>query len=315
MLLLVPIPWAKLVWVFPFLSVLAPSERSYEQRQRRHKQITDWGRQMIRHLRRWLPNRYVVVVADSTYAVIELLACALGMPQPATVITRLRLDAALYDPAPERKKGTNGRPRLKGTRQPTLAHRLADPQTVWETVTVSWYGGQKRTVEVATGTALWYHTGLPPVALRWVLIRDPQGKFVPQALLCTDQEGTATQIIEWFVLRWQVEVTFHEVRSHLGVETQRQWSDLAILRTTPALLGLFSLVTIFAHQLLQEQPLPIRQTAWYTKALPTFAGTLAFVRKQLWPVTLSCMSPVPPDMVEIPRALFEQLTEALAFAA
>ncbi len=209
---------------------------------------------MIRQLRRWLPNRSLVVVADSASAVIELLACALGMPQPVTVMTRLRLDAALYDPAPERKKGTNGRPRLKGARQPALAHRLADPQTVWETVTVSWYGGQTRTVEVATGTALWYHTGLPPVALRWVLIRDPQGKFVSQALLCTNQMVTVTQLIAWFVLRWQVEVTFHEVRSHLGVETQRQWSGLAILRTTPALRGLFFLVTIFAHQLLQEQP-------------------------------------------------------------
>lgn len=315
MMLLVPIPWAKRVWALPFLSVLAPSERYYEQRKRRHKKITDWGRQMIRQLRRWLPNRPLVVVADSSYAVIELLACALGFQQPVTVITRLRLDAALYEPAPERKKGTNGRPRLKGARQPTLAHRLADPQTMWETVTVSWYGGQRRTVEVAAGTALWYHTGLPTVALRWVLIRDPQGKFVPQALLCTDQGVTATQIIEWFVLRWQVEVTFHEVRSHLGVETQRQWSDLAILRTTPALLGLFSLVTIFAHQLLQEQPLPVRQTAWYTKALPTFADTLAFVRKQLWPVTLSCMSPAQPDMVEIPRALLDRLTETLTFAA
>ena len=201
---------------------------------------------MIRQLRRWLPNRSLVVVADSAYAAIELLACAQGFQQPVTVITRLRLDAALYDPAPERTKGTNGRPRLKGARQPTLAQRLADPHTVWETVMVSWYGGQQRTVGVVTGTALWYHTGLPPVALRWVLIRDPQGKFDPQALLCTDQAVTATQIIQWFVLRWQVEVTFHEVRSHLGVETQRQWSDLAILRTTPALLGLFSLVTIFA---------------------------------------------------------------------
>ncbi len=220
MMLLVPIAWAKRVWALPFLSVLAPSERYYEQRKRRHKKIADWGRQMIRQLRRWLPNRPLVVVADSSYAVIELLACALGFHQPVTVITRLRLDAALYEPAPERKKGTNGRPRLKGTRQPTLAHRLADPQTMWETVTVSWYGAQQRTVQGATGTALWYHTGLPTVALRWVLIRDPQGKFVPQALLCTDQGVTATQIIEWFVLRWQVEVTFHEVRSHLGVETR-----------------------------------------------------------------------------------------------
>jgi hypothetical protein len=110
-------------------------------------------------------------------------------------------------------------------------------------------------------------------------------------------------------------MTFHEVRAHLGVETQRQWSDLAILRTTPALLALFSLVTVFAHQLLQGQPLAVRQAAWYTKALPTFSDTLAFVRKPLWPVTLSYLSPAKPDMIAIPRALFERLTQTLAFAA
>lgn len=269
----------------------------------------------MRQLRRWLPDRYLVIVADSAYAGISLLACTQGMAQPVTVITRLRLNAALYEPAPERQKGTKGRPRLKGARQPTVAQRLADPTTIWETVTVAWYGAEKRTVEGATGTALWYHTGLPTVALRWVLIRDPLGTFVAQALLSTDQAIAPTQIIEWFVLRWQVEVTFHEVRSHLGVETQRQWSDLAILRTTPALLGLFSLVTMFAHQLLQGQKLSVRQAAWYSKALPTFAATLACVRKQLWPVALFSMSPTQPEMVEIPRALFERLTETLAFAA
>jgi len=111
MMVLAPIPWAKRVWALPFLSILAPSERYYEQRGRRHKKITDWGRQMIRQLRRWLPDRYLVVVADSSYAVLELLACAAGLLVPVTVITRLRLDAALYDPAPVRKAGTNGRPR------------------------------------------------------------------------------------------------------------------------------------------------------------------------------------------------------------
>jgi hypothetical protein len=180
------------------------------------------------------------------------------MIEPVAIVTRLRLDAALYDPAPVRKPGTNGRPRKKGTRQPTLAKRLVDPTTAWQSVTVAWYGGTTRTVELASETAVWYHTGLPPVAIRWVLIRDPQGQFDPQALLCTDQQACAQAILEWFVLRWQMEVTFHEVRAHLGVETQRQWSDLAILRTTPALLALFSLVTIFAHQLLQGQPLPVR---------------------------------------------------------
>jgi hypothetical protein len=112
---------------------------------------------------------------------------------------------------------------------------LGDPKTTWEQLTVAWYGGQQRMVEVATGTAVWYYNGLPPVAIRWVMLRDPQAQFVPQALLCTDQAITPTQIIEWFVLRWQMEVTLHEVRTHLGVETQRQWSDLAILRTTPVL--------------------------------------------------------------------------------
>ena len=170
-------------------------------------------------------------------------------------------------------------------------------------------------VEVTSGTAIWYHNGLPPVPVRWVLLRDPQAQFLPQALLCTDQAVSASQIIEWFVLRWQVEVTLHEVRTHLGVETQRQWSDLAILRTTPALLGVFSLVTLFAQALLGGKPLPVRQAAWYAKAQPTFTETLAFVRQQLWPATGFCMSPGTSEMVEIPRAFLERLTETLAFAA
>jgi hypothetical protein len=237
------------------------------------------------------------------------------MINPVTIVTRLRLDAALYDPAPVRQPGTNGRPRKKGARQPSLAQRLTDPNTVWQRVTVAWYGGTTRTVELASGTAVWYHNGLPPVAIRWVLIRDPQGQFDPQALLYTDQEAQPQAILEWFVLRWQMEVTIHSVRAHLGVETQRQWSDLAILRTTPALLTLFSLVTIFAHQGLQGQPLPVRQAAWYAKALPTFSDTPAFVRQHLWPVALFYLSPAKRDIVEIPRALFERFIQTLAFAA
>jgi hypothetical protein len=162
---------------------------------------------------------------------------------------------------------------------------------------------------------VWYHSAKPVVPLRWVLIRDPEGKFEPQALLCTNQTTPAPQIVEWFVQRWQVEVTFEEARAHLGVETQRQWSDLAILRTTPALLGLFSLVTVFAHQLLQGKSLAVRQAAWYQKQRPTFSDTLAFVRQQLWPVNISWMSPTKDDVVIIPKALFDRLTDTLAYAA
>ncbi len=163
-----------------------------------------------------------------------------------SIITRLRLDACLYDPAPMREAGKRGRRALKGKAQPKLSQRLTDPATQWEKHPLSWYGGTTREMEIATGTALWYQSPVPPVAIRWVLIRDPKGQYEPMALLCTDQDVDAAQMVEWFVWRWTVEVTFHEVRDHLGVETQRQWADLAILRTTPALLGLFSLVTIFA---------------------------------------------------------------------
>jgi DDE superfamily endonuclease len=315
MQVLAEIPWAGRIWGLPFLTVLAPSERYNQIRGRRHKTLPEWGRQMIRQLRRWLPDRALVVIADSTYAVLELLADAARLPRPVTVVTRLRLDAALYDPAPPRGPGTMGRPRSTGERQPTLATRLLDPDTAWETLTVPWYGGRTAQVEAATGTAHWYHRGLPPVCLRWVLLRDPLGQFDPQALLSTDPTVVPAQIITWFVARWSLEVTFHEVRAHLGLETQRQWSDLAILRTTPALLGLFSLVTLFAAARLHDQPLPMRQTAWYAKTAPTFSDTLAFVRHQLWPITVFSTSPASNDVVEIPRALFDRLTDTLAFAA
>jgi hypothetical protein len=313
LMLLVSIPWAGRIWALPFLTVLAPSERYCEQRGLPHKKITDWARQMLLQVRRWLPERPLVIVADSSYAVIELLARCARLRQPITMITRLRLDAALYDPAPP--YAGRGRPRKKGQRQVTLAQRLTASETDWHLLRVPWYGRGERLVEVATATAIWYHTGLPPVAIRWVLIRDPLGHFKSQALLCTDLTLPPAQILTWFVQRWQLEVTFEEVRAHLGVETQRQWSDLAIARTTPALLALFSLVTLLAHQLLHGQPLPARQAAWYTKSLATFSDTLALVRAQLWPSMLFSISHSPSDVVKIPRVAFRHLTDMRAFAA
>jgi hypothetical protein len=313
--LLAEIPWAQRVWALPCFTVLAPSARYHQERGRRHKTLADWGRQMLLQLRRWRPDRELIAVADSTYAALDLLAACAGLPHPVVVITRLRLDAALYDPVPPRPPGTVGRPRKKGARQPTLAQRLADPATAWQPLTVRWYGGHPRAIEVATGTAVWYHSGLPPVALRWVLIRDPAGEFDPQALLCTDAAHAAQPIVEWFVLRWQLEVTVHEARTHLGVETQRQWSDLAIQRTTPALLGLFSLVTLIAHELLQGQALPVRRAAWYTKPLPTFVDTLALVRRELWAVPVFSLSPGATDLLQIPRSRWDRMTDALTYTA
>ena len=314
-MLLVPIPWARRVWALPFLTVLAPSERYYENKARGHKKLTDWARQMLLQVRRWLPERVLVVVADSSYAAILFLERLQRLPNPICMIARLRLDAALYKPAPPRKPGQTGRPRLKGARLPTLEQIRQDPKTTWKKVTIrDWYGEKRRQIEIASCTAVWYHSGMPPLAIRWVLIRDPKGEFRSQALLCTNLSVDPVQIVEWFVLRWQLEVTFQEVRAHLGVETQRQWSDWAIIRTTPALLGLFSLVTLLAHCSTHQGKLPIRQASWYAKPLPTFSDALAAVRHQLWQAMSFHTSVPETEMQKVPRVLLKRFTDALCYA-
>jgi hypothetical protein len=229
-MLLVPVPWAGRVWALPFLSILAPSERYATERGKQHKKITDWARQALLLVRRWWPEREIVAVADSAYASLRLLAsCRRFLPKAVTFVTRLRLDAALYDPAPLRRAGQIGRPRLKGERLPNLSAVAEDPSTAWTPTTVDeWYGSGERTVEVASATAVWYSTGLPAVPIRWVLVRDTEGEFATQALLCTDLAARPEQILGWFVLGWQIETTFQEARRHLGIETQRQWSEMAI---------------------------------------------------------------------------------------
>jgi hypothetical protein len=316
LMLLVPIPWAARTWALPVLTALAPSERYDREQGRRHKSLTDWARQLLLAVRRWWPERAIVAVADSTYAALEFLAACRSWRAPVTVVTRLRLDAALYDPAPPRRPHQTGRPRLKGQRQPTLAALAADPTTTWTEITVAhWYGAGKRTVEVVSATAVWYHSGLPPVPLRWLLIRDPQGRFATQALLCTDLTVAPAQILAWFVQRWQLEVTFEEARRHLGLESQRQWSEAAIRRTTPVLLGLFSLITLLAQRQMPGQVGAVRQAAWYRKQQPTFADALALVRREVWRHHAFPTSPSTGEIVEVPRAVVERLTEALCYVA
>jgi hypothetical protein len=316
LMLLVRIPWAARIWALPVLTALAPSTRYDAARGRRHKTLTDWARQLLLVVRRWWPERAIVAVADSTYAALEFLAACRAWRAPVTVVTRLRLDAALYDPAPPRRPGQTGRPRRKGARQPTLAAVAADPSTTWTTLTVAhWYGTGERAVEVASATAVWYHSGLPPVPLRWVLIRDPHGKFATQALLCTDPAADPAQILAWFIQRWQLEVTFEEARRHLGVEPQRQWSEAAIRRTTPVLLGLFSLVTLLAHRQMPDPGGCVRHAAWYRKRHPTFADALALVRRDLWRHQAFSMSPDDGEMVKVPRAIAECWADTLCYVA
>lgn len=313
MMLLCEIPWADRVWALPFLTVLCPSERYHQERGHRHKKLTDYARQMILQLSRWLPERTLIIVCDSSFAAIEFLA---SVADRATVITRLRLDAALYEPAPPPLSGQPGRPRKKGQKLPKLETHLTDKATTWTRLLVShWYGRTNYEVEVATGTALWYHSGMPPVAIRWVLVRDPKGKFDAKGFLSTDPGLRPLAILTFFVRRWRVEVTFEEVRRHLGLETQRQWSALALLRSTPCLMGSFSLITLMADALASQGGLSVRQSAWYAKEHPTFSDALAGVRVGLWQQVYFSMSTRKTETLKIPKPLFERLTGALAYAA
>jgi hypothetical protein len=169
LMLIAPIPWARRDWALPFCTALTPSERYYRDRGRRAGKLTDRARQMLLMVKRWLPQRDIVIVADSSVAAIELLA---AVSPPVCVITRLLLDAALYEAAARRRSDKIGRPRREGVRLPPLQTVLANARTSWQTVTVArWYSQGERNVDVASGTAVWYHAGKPVVPLRWVLTR------------------------------------------------------------------------------------------------------------------------------------------------
>ena len=176
-------------------------------------------------VRHWLPNRKIIIVADSSYAALELLNSLLTLTNPVYMVTQLRLDAALYEPAALRKPGTIGRPCKKGERLPKLSEVLEDKQTVWQTVIVDdWYGQDPTQAEITSDTAAWHHSGMPAVPLRWVLIRDPNGRSEARALLCTDQNADSVQILTWFVRRWKAEVTFQV--THIRENSWHAWQKL-----------------------------------------------------------------------------------------
>lgn len=311
--LLAEVSWAQRVWALPFLTVLAPSERFAANAGRRHKTIVDWARQMILQLHRWLPDRQKFVVFDVAYNGQQLLE---AVRRYVTVVAQMKLNSALYAPPPPRQPGQRGGRRKVGERLPKLAEVLHDPLTRWTRVRASfWYGGRDVELDIVTGTALWYYPGNPAVPIRWVLVRDPLGKLEPHAFLSTDLTMGALDILRIYVRRWCIEVTFEEARRHLGIETQRQWSDLAIARTTPCLLGVFSITAILADRLHARQPLQVRSAAWYQKPLPTFSDALAAVRRHLWASANKSHSRSDPDCETIPAPLFQRLTDALAYAA
>ena len=325
LMLLTRIGWAGRHWALPFLTALVPATFAPVVAGRRHKTVTDYAQQMLVCRRRWLPERDLVVVADGGYAKREFRRHCQSMSKPIVVVTKLRKDASLYQPGPPRRPGQIGRPRVVGARLPSPTAVLDDPATQWIPYRATGSDGSTARVELASGVALWYHSGPPRLPIRWVVIRYLEERRGPYALLCTDTEAEPPRILQWYLLRWQVKVTpyqvrgrlFEELRAHLGMETQRQWSERAIARTTPALFGLFSVVTLAADILIEQRGgMAPRTAAWYDKTSPSFADAIALVRRHLWVQQGTFMpSEREHESIKVPRLLYHRMLDTLAYAA
>jgi len=279
MMLIVPLPWCKRPWALPFLTVLAPSKKANEKSGRRHKTSIDWTRQMLKLVSRWL-NHTWILVGDGAYACMELARDC--VKNNVTLISRLRLDAQLFE-FPVFLSNKVGRKPVKGKRI-HLKNFLSDPKQNWRLLTVNWYGGEQKTIECLSFVCLWYHAGQIPLPLHIVLVKTSGGKNEAEVFFSTNINNTPLQIINWFVLRWNIEVTFEESRAHLGVETQRQWSDNAIQRTTPLLMGIYSILTLIAFKMNALKTILVQETtSWYDKKGElTFVDIIVTVRRSIW---------------------------------
>lgn len=276
----------------PFLTVLVPSEDGNKKMNRRHKTLHDWTRQAVLQIRKWYPHREIILVADSEFATAETVkTCS---RHNVSFVSRLKLNARLYDFPFEVKIG---RPRNKGLRLPTAEERINNPYTAWELTEVAWYGNKRKITQYLTGTCLWHvmsHSNTP-MKIRYVLMTDPLNKFKPILLMSSDESLNPIEIIETYVTRWNIEVTFHEAREHLGIETQRQWSDRSILRSTPILFGLYSLVFLIGEGLINNNKLKLESTAWYTKSDFKFSDILSSIRRCSLEGSYFCKQQFPQD--------------------
>lgn len=268
---------------------------------------------MILQVRRWFPEQTIILVGDGAYAVVSLALCCAGLSNPVSLVSRLRMDAALYDFPPQNQPVKRGPKPKKGARQRSLKARIDDPSTIWTAIEVIWYGGLVRTMEVISGVCLWYTPGLNPVPIKWVVVRDPEGKIRTEAFFSANTDASEKQIINWFILRWNIEVTFEELRAHLGVETQRQWSDKAISRATPCLFALFSIIVLMAIEILKGKAMPALTSAWYSKREATFSDVIALVRKHIWSAKYFVNSSKNEEFTNLNDDFFKSIIETLCY--
>jgi len=275
-MLLTPIPFLKRMVALPFLTVLTWSEKRARELKIRHKSPQKCAAQVVCLLRSWIPSRQMRLVVDAGYACVELFTQCIKYK--VTLITRLRANARLFDLPPPRT-GKKGRPAKKGNR---LTIDEIAKKVSWRRYTVKGYGGEAVVRDLAEWACLWCPVKGEPIRVRLVLSRDPaDAKGAIFTLITNDFDIPITEVLEAYIMRWSQEVTHREVREHLGMETQRQWSNNAIARTTPFLFSLYSLVFLIANSLMKEKTIEPGQTTWYCKEGLTFSDLLGAVRRVL----------------------------------
>jgi hypothetical protein len=272
--------FAKRAFALPFFTVLEPSEKSTKKQEKPHKTTLDWSIQMVMQLVRFAPRVPFILVGDGAFACAKLAWTC--FKYNIALVSRLKMNARIYALPEETPAGKRGRKPKKGQRLISFKEMLKMEDLPWEEVEIAGYDGKKKKIKYLTNTSMWGADGFCPIAIRWVLVKDPTGDMDPLPLMSTDVNLTAIKIIELYVDRWGLEVTFLEAREHLGIETQKQWSDKAIERTTPILMSLYTIVCLIGHRLNEETPLITEKAAWYDKKTITFSDLLKSVRVILW---------------------------------
>ena len=278
--ILVDLPYTNRPFALPVLVALYRSKQGNTAEGRCHKTPAELMCSLFAILMHWFPDRRFVFAGDGAYGTHPMARIAYRHRNRMSLVSKFVADANLFEPPPKRAKGKSGRPRVKGKALPKPEEVVAKKKK-GKRLRVRWYGGGWRNVEVITGKGHWYKSGKGLVAVLWVFVGDLDGTHRDEYFFTTDTSMSAKAVIEMYGGRWNIETTFQEMRSHLGLETTRGWSRQTVLRMAPCLFCLYTLVVVFYDTMPWSNP-HVRETPWLGKEATTFSDMICSVRRYLW---------------------------------
>jgi hypothetical protein len=307
---LVKFPFATRPWALPVLIDLYRTPEVSKAEGARHRTPAQLMCRLLRALLLRFPGRTFVFAGDSGYGTHEVARFCYRHRHRLALVSKFHPEANLFDPPPPYTG--KGRPRVKGKRRPKPRAAVA-AATAFSRLEVGWYGGGKRTVQTLGGIGHWYKGGRGLVPVRWVFVKDATGTHRDEYFFTTDPDLTPTAVIGHYCGRWNIETTFQEARSCLGLETTRGWSKNTALRAGPCLLGLYAVVAILFHALPESKR--VGAVTWPGKATVTFSDTLCAVRRWLWNEAILPQAGDGAALQKLPEPIRELLLTTLAPAA